>query len=407
MGEKQMDEKQMDEKQMVEKQMSEMLAIKPHGDKPERENVSMPASMPARQTIYLEQSVRHHPRAAAIIKRFNNPCVIECDNYREIFNPKRNNFRLQKNHPALIIARKENDWVQPSPYGIGGKHNFYFSHMLNCMYDCSYCFLQAMYSSAHYVIFINYEDFFTAIEKQVQQVQELNEGDGGKKMEQENGGNGKGAGGDQAKQEKAKNEECFFFSGYDCDSLAYEPTSKFVAEALPFFAKQPNAWLELRTKSVQVKTLLQKTAIPNCIVAFSMAPDAVARQYEKGTPAPNKRLLAMKKLAQHDWKIGARLDPLIWHDKWQDSYSELIEQLAAAVPNEAMHSITLGTLRFPRSMAATMSRHYPTAPFLVNKMITTDSALQMQKAAHDEMIEFCRSRLSQNYDDAKIIPNAI
>ncbi len=360
---------------MVEKQMSEALAIKPHGDKPEHENVSMPA----RQTIYLEQSVRHHPRAAAIIKRFNNPCVIECDNYREIFNPKRNNFRLQKNHPALIIARKENDWVQPSPYGIGGKHNFYFSHMLNCMYDCSYCFLQAMYSSAHYVIFINYEDFFTAIEKQVQQVQQLNGGDG----------------------------KSFFFSGYDCDSLAYEPTSKFVAEALPFFAKQPNAWLELRTKSLQVKTLLQQTAIPNCIVAFSMAPDAVARQYEKGTPTPSKRLLAMKKLAQRDWKIGARLDPLIWHDKWQESYSELIEQLATAVPNKAMHSITLGTLRFPRSMAATMSRHYPTAPFLVNKMITTDSALQMQKAAHDEMIEFCRSRLSQNYDDAKIIPNAI
>ena len=381
----------MGEKQMGEKQMSEALAIKPHGDKPEHENVSMPA----RQTIYLEQSVRHHPRAAAIIKRFNNPCVIECDNYREIFNPKRNNFRLQKNHPALIIARKENDWVQPSPYGIGGKHNFYFSHMLNCMYDCSYCFLQAMYSSAHYVIFINYEDFFTAIEKQVQQVQELNGGNGERRYEH------------QAKQEKAKSEESFFFSGYDCDSLAYEPTSKFVAEALPFFAKQPNSWLELRTKSLQVKTLLQQTAIPNCIVAFSMAPDAVARQYEKGTPTPSKRLLAMKKLAQRDWKIGARLDPLIWHDKWQESYSELIEQLAAAVPNKAMHSITLGTLRFPRSMAATMSRHYPTAPFLVNKMITTDSALQMQKAAHDEMIEFCRSRLSQNYDDAKIIPNAI
>ena len=368
---------------MSAKQMSEELEIKPHENKHEREDMPMPASippsMPARQTIYLEKSVRRHPRAAAIIKRFNNPCVIECDNYREIFNPKRNNFRLQKNHPALIIARKEKDWVQHSPYGIGGKHNFYFSHMLNCMYDCSYCFLQAMYSSAHYVIFINYEDFFTAIEKQVQQVQQLNGGDG----------------------------KSFFFSGYDCDSLAYEPTSKFVAEALPFFAKHPNAWLELRTKSLQVKTLLQQTAIPNCIVAFSMAPDAVARQYEKGTPTPNKRLLAMKKLAQRDWKIGARLDPLIWHDKWKDSYSELIQQLAAAVPNEAMHSITLGTLRFPRSMAATMSRHYPTAPFLVNKMITTDSALQMQKAAHDEMIEFCRSRLSQNYDDAKIIPNAI
>ena len=30
----------------------------------------------------------------------------------------------------------------PATYGIGGDENYYFSHMLNCLYDCRYCFLQ-------------------------------------------------------------------------------------------------------------------------------------------------------------------------------------------------------------------------------------------------------------------------
>ena len=37
--------------------------------------------------------------------------------------------------------------------------------MLNCVYDCSYCFLQGMFNSANYLVFVNYEDYFKEIEK--------------------------------------------------------------------------------------------------------------------------------------------------------------------------------------------------------------------------------------------------
>ena len=39
--------------------------------------------------------------------------------------------------------------------------------MHNCIYDCRYCFLQGMYRSAHYVVFINYEDYQWAIEERL------------------------------------------------------------------------------------------------------------------------------------------------------------------------------------------------------------------------------------------------
>ena len=67
--------------------------------------------------------------------------------------------------------------------------------MLNCIYDCEYCFLQGKHMSAHYLLFINYEDFMHEIEQKIK---------------------------------KNKFNDSHFFSGYDCDSLALEGITGFV-----------------------------------------------------------------------------------------------------------------------------------------------------------------------------------
>ena len=100
-------------------------------------------------TIYIEDEVRDHPRTLKICERFPNAVKISCDRYTRVFNNNSQNFRLQKKNPALILARKHKKHVLPTPigYGIGSERNYYFSHMLNCLYDCRYCFLQGMYLS--------------------------------------------------------------------------------------------------------------------------------------------------------------------------------------------------------------------------------------------------------------------
>lgn len=123
-------------------------------------------------TIYIEEDVRCHPRTQQVLERFPDSRQIYCARYTEVFNRKSQNFRLQKLNPALILARKQKKLVLPAPdeYGLGEKHNYYFSHMLNCIYDCRYCFLQGMYRSAHYVLFVNYEEFGAEIKKQAKAI---------------------------------------------------------------------------------------------------------------------------------------------------------------------------------------------------------------------------------------------
>ena len=57
------------------------------------------------QTIYIENDLLHHPVSQRILQGFGRDArVITCRHYGEVFNPKAQNFRLQKQQQALILA---------------------------------------------------------------------------------------------------------------------------------------------------------------------------------------------------------------------------------------------------------------------------------------------------------------
>ena len=73
-------------------------------------------------------------------------------------------------------------------------------------------------------------------------------------------------------------------------------------------------WLELRTKSTQVRQLLGMEVARRCVAAFSFTPEPIARATEHGTPNLTQRIEAMRKLeAQGEIVIGsgARGDMLV------------------------------------------------------------------------------------------------
>ena len=93
-------------------------------------------------SIFVEQEVLDHPVAQKIFKRLKYADIFEIERYQEMFNRRKQNFRIQKQNPALILAKKHDNFVLPAPsgFGIDAQKNYYFSHMYNCLYDCKYCF---------------------------------------------------------------------------------------------------------------------------------------------------------------------------------------------------------------------------------------------------------------------------
>jgi spore photoproduct lyase len=314
------------------------------------------------ETIYIEENIVQHPRVIEIMTRFPQARKIICGRYGEVFNPKAQNFRLQKQKPALILAEKYKNFTMPVPsgYGIGASRNFYFSHMLNCLYDCRYCFLQGMYQSANYVLFINYEDFQ-----------------------------------DEIKQRCAETptEAVHFFSGYDCDSLALEPVTGFAEQFLPIFEAIPNAWLELRTKSTQVRSLLNREAFPRCIVAFSLNPDEIATKVEAKAPSLERRLDALLKLQEHGWQIGLRFDPMIYQLGYQQQYQHLFEQVFSVIKLESLHSVSLGAFRLPEKYFKKVHKLFPDEKLFVSPLENNQGIISYKEALEQEMTHFCTEQL--------------
>lgn len=325
--------------------------------------------------VYIEEAVAEHPRTADILRRLGNVPRFPCRRYGEVFNRRAQNFRLQKRRPALILAEKQGHRVLETPegYGIGGERNYYFSHMLNCVYDCRYCFLQGMYRSAHYVVFVNYEDFFDAA---------------------------------AAATTEAEGES-YFFSGYDGDSLAFEGVSGFVEAALPAFRKLDRAWLELRTKSVRTKPLLAAEPWPRCIVAFSFTPQEVSTTLEHGVPSVERRLQAMKSLADRGWPLGLRFDPLIWVEDFRARYRALFEQVFAALPTESLHSVTFGPFRLPAGFFRQLERLYPEESLLARPFDNRGGMVSYPSDMEAEMVGFCREELARHVPAEIFFPCAI
>ena len=321
-------------------------------------------------TIYVEEEVIKHPRTETILKRFRNARHVTIGRYGEVFNKRSQNFRLQKTQPALILARKHSGRVLKTPegFGIGAKNNFYFAHMLNCLYDCRYCFLQGMYSSSNYVLFVNFEEFDADIHATIHRLKE---------------------------------EAVTFFSGYDCDSLAFESISGFATHIIPIFRHYPSAILEFRTKSTAIRSLEKITPASNCVIAFSLIPHAMSKVLEPKVSSIQKRIDTLKKLADLGWKIGLRFDPLICGKDWRGHYKHLFETVFMSIPNNSIHSVSYGPLRFPKAVFRNVSRLYPEEKLFAGLLSQKDGMFSYRSELEEEMSSFCQKSF------AKFVPKSI
>lgn len=327
-------------------------------------------------TLYIEQAIATHPRVREIGLRFPSANQVMCERYGAVFNRKSQNFRLQKKNPSLILAHKFDNHVLETPegYGIGGRNNYYFSHMLNCIYDCRYCFLQGMYRSAHYVLFVNYDEFFSAMD---------------------------------AKLMAHDGEDVWFFSGYDCDSLALDPLTGFAQHLLSYLETRPQAMVELRTKSTQIRALLGQAPLSNVIVAFSLTPEPAAVALEHKAPSVAKRINAMTQLAQNGWRLGLRFDPLLDDVRFEEHYQALFRDIFDRIDPACIHSITIGPFRMPGSFFSNVVRLYPDEPLLAGSFANRDGLITYPKEREAAMLAFCLDELRAHVSGDKIFSCAV
>lgn len=320
--------------------------------------------------IYIEKNVLNNKNTLDILAKFPKSKIIEIENYKEVFSSNNQSFIIQKKSPKLILAAKtENNIYKGAKVceNFGNENFFYTSSIINCMFDCEYCYLQGVYPSANIVIFVNIEDVFKELEFLLEQLKNI-----------------------------------YLCISYDTDLLALDSICNFVEKWYNLALKYPNLKIELRTKSINIRKILERKALENFILAYTISPDKITKLYEKNTPSLEKRLESLKKLQENNWRVRICIDPIIYEKDFEELYSELINKIFTKLDVGNILDISIGFFRISKEYLKRMRKQNPYSKLLYYPYDCENGVYSYSSEKRKECLDFIKNLLLNYITSEKI-----
>ena len=138
------------------------------------------------------------------------------------------------------------------------------------------------------------------------------------------------------------------------------------------------------------------------VIAYSLTPAQTAATFEHKAPSVEKRLAALAELAERGWNVGLRFDPVLYELRYQDLYQRLFEDVFDRVPQNSIHSVTLGPFRMPKSYFRNVTRLYPDEALFAGPFESRDRMISYSKDCEQQMMSFCHDQLLRHTAADKI-----
>lgn len=320
--------------------------------------------------IYVEQDVLQHPTTKQLIQRFPSASVIPIFHYKDVFNRSRQDLHAQETEPALILAANHGTLIYPGApvcQSFGEEHFMYTSCIMNCIYDCDYCYLQGMYPGGNPVVFVNLEDYFAELDTLL-----------------------------------AKHP-VYLCCSYDSDLTALSGILPHAEAFCRYALAHPNLRLELRTKSAALPFIRQLPAAKNIIMAFTLSPQEIIFRYEHFTPSLQARLATAKEAARKGFSLRLCFDPVLDVPNAEALYSDLVEQVFKVLTPEEITDISLGVFRLSKDYLKQLKKAKPSCAISHYPYETTDGVCHYPTERCEQLIAELRLALHRhNISDDKI-----
>jgi spore photoproduct lyase len=311
--------------------------------------------------IYIEKEILGHEVTEQILKRLPKAQRVLINNYRDIFNRPRQNYIIQKRSQKLILAKKKFDFIYPGSglcENFGEEHFYYSSSIMNCFYECEYCYLQGMYPSGNIVIFVNLEDYFSAVD------------------------------------ELTRDKKIYLCLSYESDLLAFENLTGFTGRWIHYARNNANVLVEIRTKSANFNAVADKEIPRNVIFAWTLSPQEVIQNYEAGAPSLEARLNSIRQAIAKGLKVRLSLEPLIMIDDLETVYKNFIHSIFAVIPPEGIRDVNIGVFRMSREHMKRISKLKKNSKVFAYEMNCVDGNVsykqerEMKQIVYNEVIKY-------------------
>ena len=315
--------------------------------------------------IYVEQEAMGRKETEGILSRFPDAEVIVCGDYHEVFNRRRQSFSKQHRAPALILAVHHGELIhQGSPVCQSFREDcfYYASSIMNCPYDCTYCWLKGMYESGDLVVFVNLEDLFQAVKDMLGE------------------------------------HPVYLCVSYDTDLLAMEPVTGYASAWSRFAKEHEDLLIEIRTKGYG--HLPSSMAVSErTILAYTLSPARAAEQFEHRAPATNQRIENLLEAQKAGFPVRLCFDPVLVYPSWKEDYATLFQTLDQKINWESIRDISVGTFRLSSDYMQRMRRQDPTSALLAYPYVCTDGFYHLPDTIEHEVetyvTKLCRDRVKE------------
>jgi spore photoproduct lyase len=310
------------------------------------------------ETIFIEEGAEDYSLTREVLHRFQNVpvrTVRESVSVTEEIKATALDV-LGSGKKQLVLSRFKGSFLKKCPGISPGMVccNYYVVNLMkNCVYDCSYCFLQGfLENNPLMVAYVNVDDLIGEL--------------------------------DQVFKEHP--DRMFRVgTGELTDSLVLEDVVPYSDKLIPFFNQQDNAVLELKTKSANVGGLLQQESAKNVIVSWSLNPPNIIEREEKGTPNLQQRLEAARLCQEKGYRVGVHFDPIILFPGWEQAYRELVRDLFAIIPSDRIEWISLGSFRYrSRLKQIIKERHEDTRLFTGEHVQSKDGKFRYLRSLRND-----------------------
>lgn len=319
--------------------------------------------------IYVEKSVRNHVRTQKILTKFPSAEMIEIQHYKDVFCRSRQNHPLQHRSQKLILAARQGSLLYegaPVCQSFGNQYFYYVSCVMNCIFDCEYCYLKGMYPSANIVVFVNLEDIFAEVERML------------------------------------KNHPVYLCVSYDTDLLALEQIIGYAQEWYVFAAKHNNLKIEIRTKCANSSFVHSVTPTPGVIYAFTLSPQTVIEAFEHHTPSLTERLSCAAELIRAGCPVRLCFDPMIYVPDWQQHYEKMLEQIYHMIDMKKIVDVSVGTFRISQDYLKNMRKQEPDSAVIWFPFQKENGYCHYPDELMEQMEYFLTQRLEEQIPKEKI-----
>lgn len=283
--------------------------------------------------------------------------IVRIDSYKDIFNRSHQNFDLQKKSQALILSHNRGQFIYEGArvcQSFGNSYFYYCSVVMNCIFDCKYCYLAGMYPSGDLVVFPDFDDVLKEID------------------------------------EILKEHPMYLCVSYDTDLLAIENMFGFVSKFIDACKTRKDLTIEVRTKSGNPGLFKNFEALDNVIFAWTLSPEKVTSIEDKTAPL-EKRLEAMKACHEKGFKVRVCFDPMIYYKDWKEDYGNLVEQVFSLIDP---FDVSIGVFRISTEYLKLMRKRRGNTAAVAFPFVS-EKGVSHYGEVSEEMISYMKDKVSQ------------